>query len=117
MKGKYNLNAMDAYQITDALLDKEKRDEFLRDVLEDSDNYNEAVDAIVNRIRPIPSLESPLINYPEYINLIHTYEKYIDGKDWNEREVTDFDLDFYSYAFYGIRGYIEKNMGLQKLIH
>ena len=112
----YDLKSMSSIEVINLLLNKEKRNKFLEEMLRDEENYNEVVDGIVDRIMPYKS-RSPLPqNYQMYVTVNREYERYINGEDWHDRELGDFDDDFYSYAYYGIRGYIEQTPELRKLI-
>ncbi len=113
---KYDLFRMSPTEILNILLDEEKRDEFLAEKLWAESDYNDTVDSIVNRIMPNKRFLSPLQNYPLYVDLIHQFEKYIDKQDWRERDHNDFDTEFYNYAFYGIRGYVENCLWYKKTL-
>ena len=111
----YNLNNMSSLEVMNILLNKEKRNEFLADMLNQKETLNEAVGDIIDKIMPYKN-RSPLPQeYQMYVMVILDYEKYIDYKDL-KGSFHSFEYDFFHYASLGIHSYIEQTHELRMLV-
>ena len=95
------------------LLDTEKNDEFLMNLFKDPEaDFNDVTDAIVKTIQPED--DTMWDEMADYVSVIRKYNRFIDLVDWKEKyedmKQPDVDVDLYNHAFFGIRGYIEKNI-------
>lgn len=95
------------------LLDTTKNDEFLMKFFNDPEaDFNDVTDGIVKTIQP--KNDEMWDEIAEYISVIRKYDRFINLVDWKEKyedmEQPDVDIDLYNHAFFGIRGYIEKNI-------
>ena len=111
-------NDMTAADVANTLLDDKKRDEFIVRIMglayDDGADWNDAIDEITTRIDPVSMDTATAQDYERFMRVIDEFEKYIDHDDWRPGK-DGFRMDWYSYAFYGIRGYIEQH-GLTKRI-
>lgn len=112
-----NWQDMSPADIMNTLLGPEK-DSFLTRMMrlgvEDGIEYSDVVDALVSRMNPLMSAEGAH-DYELDIRIIREYERYIIKEDWENSSRPDFQTDFYNYAFYGIRGYVDRR-GLFKQV-